>query len=164
MRVYIHICLCMCLISCASMESLKINQVNDCLKIDEDINVVSKCIRNINEYEYIGEINRGYIDLYRVKDYCDKEYRKNCSHIGLVDSFLIGSREVKEFGSNKIIDEIKIIKNQYKLYISKSQNLGGRLIMLYVFYNKKEKVIGWVNLGSIINKYNFNHEMKKNGQ
>lgn len=143
--------------ACSSLETLKIAQINECLEIGRKVESVSQCIEQYKEYEKSEPNTLGKIALYRVSDYCAKNDYGNCSHIGLIEALSIGKEDIKDPASGEKKGEIEVILNPYLLFSSRSQNLGGRIIMLYIFYNNNtQRVIGWVNLGSIVDKYRFN--------
>jgi hypothetical protein len=145
------------IISCSSTYSLKIDEVGKCLEVDQSINMVSKCIDKFQEYKQSKSKSLGNIELYRINDVCNRDIYKNCSHKTLLKSLSIKQKDIRDPSTGSKKGEIQVISNPYVLFLSRAESLGGNKIMLYVFYDEDTKnVIGWVNLGSIINVYNFN--------
>lgn len=151
--------------SCLSVSDLKINQVNKCMKIGERIEVVSQCIEQYPEYTTFASITGTNISWNRITDYCTDTYYKNCSHVNLSKSLLVGMKGIIYTDSTGTREEklkSKVILNPYKLFYSRSQNWGGNIVMLYIFYDELDRrVLGWINLGSRLNKYNFNIKAKR---
>ncbi len=151
----------MSITACASTENLKINLINDCLKVGNKIEIISQCITRYPEYIKRSSTKESNMYLYRIVDNCTDDYYKNCSNVNLINNISIGIRDIKDPGSGEKKGEIKVIINPYKLFYSRTDNMGGNLVMLYVFYSEIDrKVIGWINLGAIENKYNFNHKKR----
>lgn len=158
----IRLCFVLCLLhfsasACSNLETLRVDQINKCLEVGVKVDSVSQCIDQYKEYEKGKSNTLDKIPLYRVSDYCNKSYYMSCNSVDLVESLSIGKEDIKEPASGKKKGEIEVILNPYVLFSSHSQNFGGRIIMLYVFYEKNtQRVVGWINLGSVVDKYRFN--------
>ena len=142
--------------SCSSIETLKIHEINKCLNVNEKIEIVSQCIKKFPEYASNDSLKGKHIGVSSVADYCNDSNFMNCSHKNIFNKLHVGKQDIKDPGTNEKTGESEVILNPYKLFYSKAGNLGGQFILLYVFYDQEtKKVIGWINRGSALHKYNF---------
>lgn len=140
------------LISCATQSSLRITDVRKCLTEDANINAVTSCIQ---PFAYQSKRSEG-LPAHALEDFCPDPAYKNCSRADLLARLNTGSTNIIIQPGEKKHSQVHIIRDPYVLFYSDAQNLGGSLVMLYVFYVQSDgRVIGWINLGSGLDKFDF---------
>lgn len=157
-RLRLIICLFVGFVAgCSGPSKLQAERVVSCLNYGEEIELVSSCIERLGEYQKSKSKLLGNIPLYRITDICNKYVNTSCSNSMLSETLSVGEENIHEPGNGENQGKLEVILNPYKLFLSRSQNLGGRHIMLYVFYDEETgRVVGWINLGSVVDRYNFN--------
>lgn len=153
LRNAISLLVVLLLASCATETSLRINEIRGCLAVSADVNLVASCIKP--SFGYQTKRSEG-LPTHWLKDFCPDPNYKNCSHPDLLKRVNTGSGHIIIQPGDKKHSEVGIVRDPYVLFYSDAQNLGGSLVMLYVFYKESDsKVIGWINLGSALQKFDF---------
>ena len=138
--------------SCATEASLRISEIRECLFAGADVSLVASCIQPLG---YQAKRSQG-LPLHWLEDFCLDPNYKNCSHADLLERVDTGSSQITVQPGDRTRADVAIVRNPYVLFSSDAQNLGGNLVMLYVFYSDSDnKVIGWINLGSALQKFDF---------
>lgn len=130
---------------CVSVSMLHIDELNMCLVVGEEVSKVSSCIGKVGGYDIVN-INKNAIHWSWVTEQC-REFN-NCSSKDIAIG--LAKVEDKKLQGYFSVGEPSIVARSHW------SNLGGQLVMLYVFYNEGTgKVIGWVNMGSGRHRFNF---------